>query len=156
MGSGKKDFYDRERRTNMSTEGNKTILRRFFEELFNEGNLDVAGEIVAQDYVNHDPAPGEQPGLEGLKTFIAGLRTSFPDGHFGIEDQIAEGDKVTTRWTFRGTHQAEFAGVPATGRQVEVGAINIRRVVDGKIQEGWLKWDALGFMQQLGVIPAPG
>ncbi|MCJ7548149.1 MAG: ester cyclase, partial [Anaerolineae bacterium] len=78
----------------MSTEGNKTTLRRFFEELFNEGNLDVIGEIVAEDYVNHDPAPGEQPGLEGLKAFITGMRSSFPDGHFGIEDQIAEGDKA--------------------------------------------------------------
>jgi len=140
----------------MSAKENKSTLRRFFDEIFNEGNLDVAGEIVAEDYVNHDPAPGEQAGLEGLKVFVAGLRTSFPDGHFGIEDQIAEGDKAVTRWTFRGTHKAEFAGIPATGKQVTFSAINIHRVVDGRIQDGWLKWDTLGFMQQLGVIPAPG
>jgi len=140
----------------MSVEQNKTILRRFFDELFNEGNLDVAGEIVAEGYVNHDPAPGEQPGLEGLRTFITGIRTSFPDGHFGIEDQIAEGDKAVTRWTFHGTHKADFAGIPATGKQVTFSAINIHRIVGGKIQDAWLKWDTLGFMQQLGVIPAPG
>jgi steroid delta-isomerase-like uncharacterized protein len=140
----------------MSAESNKTTLRRFFEELFNEGNLEVAGEIVAEDYVNHNPAPGEPPGLEGLKAFIAGMRTSFPDGHFSIDDQIAEGDKAVTRWTFHGTHKADFAGIPATGKRVTFSAINIHRVVDGVIQDGWLKWDTLDFMQQLGVIPTPG
>ena len=139
----------------MSVESNKTILRRFFKELFNEGKLDVADEIVAEDYVNHNPAPGEPPGLEGLKAFIAGMRMSFPDGHFSIDDQIAEGDKAVTRWTFCGTNKVDFAGIPATGKQVTFSAINIHRVVDEKIQDGWLKWDTLGFMQQLGVIPTP-
>jgi steroid delta-isomerase-like uncharacterized protein len=138
----------------MSTE-NKAMLRRFFEEIFNQGNLSAADEIVAENYVNHNPAPGETPGREGLKQFVPTVRSGFPGGRFTVEDQIAEGDKVTTRWSFAGTHQAEFAGIPATGKQVQITAINIHRIVDGQIQEGWLNWDALGMMQQLGVIPTP-
>jgi steroid delta-isomerase-like uncharacterized protein len=139
----------------MSIEANKELHRRFFEELFNQGNLERADEIVAADYYNHNPAPGETPDLEGLKQFITTVRRAFPDLHFTIEDQIAEGDKVLSRWTATGTHQAVFAGIPATGRPIRVTALNIHRVVDGKIQEGWLNWDALGLMQQLGAIPAP-
>jgi steroid delta-isomerase-like uncharacterized protein len=138
----------------MPTE-NKAILRRFFEEIFNQGNLSAADEIVAENYVNHNPAPGETPGREGLKQFVLTVHSGFPGGRFNVEDQIAEGDKVTTRWSFTGTHQAEFAGIPATGKQVQITAINIHRIVDGQIQEGWLNWDALGMMQQLGVIPRP-
>jgi len=111
---------------------------------------------VAADYVSHDPAPGETPGLEGLKEFVVSVRTGFPDAVFTVEDQVAEGDKVATRFAVRGTHQGEFAGIPATGKPVTFTALNIHRVVDGKIQEGWFKWDTLDFMQQLGVIPPMG
>ena len=137
------------------SESNKTILRRFFEELFNTGDLSVADEIVGVNYVNHDAVPGETPGREGLKAFVTHIRTAFPDIYFTIEDQIAEGDSVVTRWTVTGTQQGEFAGVPATGKSVRVKAINIHRVTGGQIQEGWLNWDALGMMQQLGVVPTP-
>ena len=137
----------------MSAE-NKTILRRFFEELFNAGDLSVADEIVAADYINHNAVPGETPGREGLKQFVAYLRSAWAALHFTVEDQIAEGDKVVTRWTATGVHEGEFAGIPATGKRVTFMAINIHRVVDGQIQEGWLEWDALGMMQQLGVAPA--
>ena len=140
----------------MSAEENKALHRRFFEELFNQGNLETADQIVATSYVNHDAAPGETPGVEGLKQFVMMLRTAFPDIHFTVDDQVAEGEKVATRWTVTGTHQAEFAGIPATGKPVRLTAINIHLVADGKIQEGWVNWDARGMMQQLGVIPAPG
>lgn len=136
----------------MSTE-NKTILCRFFEELFNDGDLNVADELVALDYVNHNPAPDEPPGRDGLRAFITVLRTAFPDIHFSVDEQLAEGDRVVTRWTATGTQQGPFAGVPATGNPINVTAINIHRVADGQIQEGWLNWDALGMMQQLGAIP---
>ena len=139
----------------MSTAENKAVLRRFFEELFTDGKLDTADEIVTTDYVNHYPAPGETPGVEGVKQFVTMLRTAFPDIHFTVDDQVAEADTVTTRWTATGTHQAEFAGIPATVKPIRITAINIHRVTDGKIQEGWLNWDALGMMQQLGVIPTP-
>ena len=137
------------------SESNKAILRRFFEEMFNTGDLSVADEIVAVSYVNHNPAPGETPGREGLKTFVTDLRASFPDIHFTVEDQVAEGDKVTTRFTTTGTPQGEFAGIPATGKHVSVTAMNIHLVSGGQIQEAWFNWDALGMMQQLGVVPAP-
>lgn len=132
---------------------NKPIMQRFFAELFSDGNLRVADEIVGVNYLNHNAVPGETPGREGLKAFVAHLRTAFPDIHFTVEDQIAEGDKVVTRWRAIGTHQAEFAGIPATGKPVDVTAINIHRISDGQIQEAWLNWDALGMMQQLGVVP---
>ena len=135
---------------------NKAILRRFFEELFTAGDLSVADEIVALSYVNHNAVPGETPGRDGLKQFVTDLHTAWADLNFVVEDQVAEGDKVTTRWTVTGTHQGEFAGVPATGKPISVSGTNIHRVTDGQIQEGWLDWDALGMMQQLGVIPAPG
>ena len=140
----------------MSTEQNKAILRRFFEELFNRGDLSVADEIVAVDYLAHDPAPGETPGLQGLKEFVTSTRTAFPDVTFTIDDEIAEGDKVATRWTFRGTHQDEFAGIPASGNHVTFSALNIHRIVNGKLQEAWLKADTLDYLQQLGAIPPMG
>jgi len=136
----------------MSTQ-NKVILRRFFEELFNQGNLAAADEIVSATYRNHNAAPGETPGRVGLTQFVTYLRSGFRDLNFTIDDQVAEGDKVVTRWNATGIHQGEFAGVPATGKPVVITAINIHRVVDGQIQEGWLNWDALGMLQQLGVAP---
>lgn len=136
----------------MST-ANKAILRRFYDELFCRGDLDVADELVASDYVNHNPVPGEMPGRKGLRAFVAYLRSSFPDLHITIEDLISAEHKVVTRMSITGTQQGEFAGIPATGKTVRVGGISIHRLQDGQIQEGWLKWDALGMMQQLGVIP---
>ncbi|MCL5999555.1 MAG: ester cyclase [Chloroflexi bacterium] len=134
---------------------NKLILRRFFEELFNQGNLAVANEIVAADYDNHNPVPGETPGREGLIQFVAYLRRTFPDLRITVEDQVAEGDKVVTRFTIGGTQQGEFADIPPTGRWVTVTVLNIHRVTNGQVKEGWLNWDALGMLQQLGAIPAP-
>src|SRR3712207_886963 len=114
----------------MSTEENKALLRRFFEDLFMQGDLAIADEIVAASYVNHNPMPGETPGREGLKQFVTMLRTAFPDAAWTIEDQVAEGEKVVTRFTVTGTHQAEFAGIPATGKSVRGTALNIHRVAD--------------------------
>ena len=139
----------------MSTQ-NKLVLRRFFEEIFNQGNLAAADEIVDANYLNHNAAPGETPGRAGLTQFVTYLHAAFRDLNFTIEDQIAEGDKVVTRWNATGIHQGGFAGVPATGKPVVITAINIHRVAGGQIQEGWLNWDALGLLQQLGVVPANG
>jgi steroid delta-isomerase-like uncharacterized protein len=131
-------------------------MRRYFEEAWNQGNLAVLDELVAPDYVNHDPfVPGLPPGPEGLKPIFAGLRAAFADLHYTIDDQLADGDKVATRWTMRGTHTGELMGIPATGKAVTVSGIQIERIVDGKIVEHWRKSDDLGLMQQLGVIPAP-
>jgi steroid delta-isomerase-like uncharacterized protein len=134
---------------------NKVVLQRYFEEAWNKGNLSVLDEIVSPDYVNHNPAiPGLPPGPAGLKPILAGFRAAFPDIHFTVEEQIAEGDTVVTRWTMCGTHQSEFMGIPATLKQVKATGIQIERLIAGKIVEHWRQSDDLGLLQQLGVAPA--
>jgi len=133
---------------------NKLIVRRFFEELFNDYNLAAADEIVSKNYINHNAAPTEEPGRQGLKNFVMYSHSGLKDIHFTIDDMIAEGDQVATRWTCTAIHHGEFAGVPATGRRVTISALNIHRVVDSQIAEGWLQWDIMGYLQQVGAMPA--
>lgn len=140
----------------MSTEENKAITRRLIEEVWNQGNLGLADELVAPDYVGHDPAsPDEHRGPEGLKQFAATTRSSFPDWHMRIEEQVAEGDLVATRWTATGTQKGEMAGIPPTGKRVQMPGTSIDRFSGGKLVETWDSYDALGTMVQLGVIPLP-
>ena len=140
----------------MSTEANKAIARRFLEEVFGQGKLAVADEILAPDHVDHGPGalPGMPPGPEGSKMLVTGYRNAFPDIHFTIDEQIAEGDKVVTRWTGHATHKGELAGIPATGKSATVTGMGVDRIVNGKIVESWGIFDQFGMMQQLGVIPA--
>ena len=128
---------------------NKKVLERFFEEIYNQGNLSAADELVAATYISHNPAPGEAPGREGLKSFVAYLRRAFADLHVTIEAQVAEGDRVATRYTLRGRQAGEFAGIPPTGKLVTVTATSMHRIADGRIQESWLNWDMLGLIRQL-------
>ena len=137
----------------MSADTNKEIVRRLGVEPW-EGNLGVIDELVAPDYVGHDPAQPEMHGPEGIKEFITGYLAGFPDGRITIDGQLAEGDMVATRWTGRGTHQGELMGIPPTGKQVTVSGITISRVKNGKVVEEWSNWDTLGMLQQLGVVPA--
>lgn len=138
----------------MSAE-NKALARRLVEEAYNGGRLDVTDELVAGDFVGHDPSlPEEVRGPAGVKELIAGYRAAFPDIHVTIEDQIADGDRVVTRWSVKGTHQGELMGMPATGKQATVTGITIDRIADGRIAESWDNWDTLGLMQQLGAVPA--
>lgn len=139
----------------MTTQSNKSIMQRLWNEIFNQGNTKVADEIVGVNYLNHNPAPGEQPGRVGLVGFVAYLRAGFPDVHFDVEELLADGDKVTTRWRCRGTHRGEFMGIPATGRAVNVSGMAIHRIADGQLVEGWNNWDALGLLQQLGAASQP-
>lgn len=141
----------------MSTETNKAIIRRFFEEAFGKGVLAVLDEIIAADQVNGGPGalPGMPYGPEGSKMLITAYRSAFPDLHFTIEEQIAEGNTVVTRWTAHGTHNGELAGIPATGKRTTVVGVGIDRVENGKIVESWGTFDQFGMMQQLGVIPTP-
>jgi steroid delta-isomerase-like uncharacterized protein len=143
-----------ERRSTM-LETNKAISRRVVDDLFNEGRLEAADEIVTSDFVGHDPASPEPVlGPEGLKRNVEGYRMAFPDVRLSIDDEIAEGDLVVTRWTARGTHQAELFGIPATGKQATVTGMTIDRIVEGRIAESWTNWDTLGLLQQLGAFPA--
>ena len=131
---------------------NKEIVRRVGVEPW-EGNLGVIDELVATDYVGHDPSQPELHGPDGVKGFVTTYLSAFPDGRITIDDQLAEGDLVATRWTGRGTHQGELMGIPASGKQVTVSGITISRLEDGKIVEEWSNWDTLGMLQQLGAVP---
>ena len=140
----------------VSAEENKAVARRWFEDLFNTGDLEVADEIIAPDHVNHDPTlPDIPPGSEGQKQIVNLYRGAFTNAHISIEDQVAEGDRVVTRWTSSGTHQGELMGLAPTGNQVRITGITINRVSGGKIVESWTNYDALGMMRQIGAVPEP-
>ena len=140
----------------MPEQENIAVLSRFMEEVINQGRLDVCDEIVAEDFVELDPLPGQQQGREGLKDVIAMLRAAFPDIHWVPEETIAAGDKVVTRFTWTGTHRGPFLGIPATGKSVIVKGVVIDRLSGGKMADSRILMDSLGMMQQLGVIPRPG
>jgi steroid delta-isomerase-like uncharacterized protein len=140
----------------MSVAENKAIVRRWFEEVWNKGNLDAVDELVAATVVSEIPGEPEVRGPEAWRQQVSSTRAAFPDLAFTIEDQIAEEDKVATRWTLRGTHQGEFMGVPATGKQVTVTGISITRYANGKNVGSWNEMDLLGLMQQLGAIAPVG
>jgi steroid delta-isomerase-like uncharacterized protein len=137
----------------MSAEENKAIARRDFEEVWNQGNLSAIDEIYTTDYIRHDAVIGDTQGPEGVKQVVTMYYTAFPDLHLTIEDIIAEGDKVAYRWTGSGTHKGELMGIAPTGKHGTMTGINIFRIASGKIVEGWISSDALGMLQQLGVIP---
>ena len=140
----------------MTAEENKTTFRRYVEEVSNQGNLDLVVEIFDR-YISHQPdGHTEERGPEDVKRFMGAFHQVFPDFHSTIEDQIAEGDKVATRWTMRGTHQGEFRGAAPTTNRITVTGIGIFRFSEeGKVVESWDNFDQLGMMQQLGVIPMP-
>jgi len=140
----------------MSVEENKALIRRFTEEFRNRGNLAVADELLAPDYVLHAGLGPDIRGPEGCKQDIIAVRSAFPDFHVTIDEMVAEGDKVAYRWTMRGTHRGEFTGITPTGKQVTGWGMSIDRIVGGRIVETWNRYDTLGFMQQLGVIPVKG
>jgi steroid delta-isomerase-like uncharacterized protein len=141
----------------MSAEENKAIARRHFEELWQKGEVSVADEIYAADAVGHDPMnPSHADYPESEKQAIIRDNTAFPNPQVTIEDQIAEGDKVVTRWTFRAAHSGDFMGMPPSGKRLDVTGVHIHRIAGGKIAEIWAYPDSLGFMQQLGAIPPLG
>ena len=152
----------------MSTEDNKALVRRFFEEVYNKGNVVAVDELLAPNIILHFDSPSDVPvpaelqlSLEEIKQFVSQFRTTFPDYHFIVELQVAEGDMVVTRGTARGTHQGPywgltFNGLAPTGKQVTWTETAIDRIVDGKIVENWVNEDALGRLQQLGALPTSG
>jgi steroid delta-isomerase-like uncharacterized protein len=139
------------------SEQNKKIVCRAIEEVWNLGNYEIVGDLTASDIVVHSSTPGEEIyGPEGLKQFYASLRATFPDLHFTIEDQVAEEDRVVTRWTARATHTREYQGIPPTGKQYVMTGIDIDRIANGKIVECWAIQDQLGLLQQFGIDPTGG
>jgi len=139
------------------SEQNKTNIRRLFEEVWNKGQLPVADELFAPTYTHHDSStPDVGRGPESEKKRVTLYRNAFPDIRLTIEDMLAEGETVVARWSCRGTHKAELNGIAPTGKQFNITGISIARFTNGKMFEGYINWDALGLMQQLGVVPELG
>jgi len=136
------------------SEENKALARKFFR-MLESGDPGMADEIVAANYYNHD-APDPNLGLEGVKAGVNSFKNALPDVQLKIAFQLAEGDKVTTRYQWSGTHQGEIYGIPATGKQVNITSTVTFRIADGKIHEAWQNSDQWGAMQQLGVASTPG
>ena len=135
------------------SEANKQLSRRFTE-LFSTGDEALADQILSPEVVFHGTAgDGELRGVDALKGFVAGYRRAFPDAHSTVEDQVAEGDKVVTRWRARGTHRGELGPIAATDRPFEMDGVTIERIEDGRIAEVWAARDELGLLRQLGVLP---
>lgn len=138
-----------------TTDELKARARRLAEEVFSQGDLGVAGDLVAADYVHNVPGDTPTPGIAGLAEWVRLMHRTFPDFHVIVEDEIAEGDHVVQRLTVRGTHQRELFGMAPTGRPVEFSAIEINRAgPDGKLLEHWSSVDLLGLLHQLGTWPA--
>ena len=136
------------------SEENKALVRRYFEEIWDKGNLDLIEELFTTDFVRHGPTAteGEVRGLEGFESLSSMYRSALTDLRVSIEDQIAEGDRVVTRWTARGTHRGELMGNAPTGNQTTVRGILVDRISGGKIEEEWADYDTLHLMQQIGAV----
>ncbi|MFI7525848.1 ester cyclase [Nocardia salmonicida] len=137
------------------SEQNKATAKRIFD-AWNTRDLDIFDEVMSADAINHDPQNpfAEVHGPEGLRKLVEMYLAGFSNQRFLVNEQIAEGDFVTTRWTGTGTNDGEMMGMPATGKSAVVQGITINRFRDGKIVESWASWDTLGMMQQLGVVPS--
>jgi predicted ester cyclase len=141
----------------MAERENKALVRRFLEES-SKGNaaaIAAIDETWGANVVYHTAGGQEVRGLEEYRKFTSDMYVASPDGHFAIDDMIAEGDKVAVRFSFTGTHTGEAGGIPPTNKRLAFWAINIYRVVGGKIVEGWERSDTLGIMQEMGVVPKP-
>ncbi len=139
----------------MSAE-NRTIFRRYAEEIWNKRNTAAIDELIAPDFIGRIAGSPDIVGLEGYKKFFTASFTGFPDAQNIVEDIVAEGDKVAARWTFRGTHKGEYLGIAPTGKYVTGTLTAIYRIAGGKIVECWGDADNLGLLRQLGVVAQPG
>jgi steroid delta-isomerase-like uncharacterized protein len=138
-----------------AVETNKEVLRGVYQ-AFNSGDFDALDQLIAADMVNHNPTPGQPPGIEGVKAQFAIFKAGFPEMQVTIEQLLAEGDMVADRIVARGTNTGAFLGLPPTGKQVQIEAIETYRMANGKIVEAWHVEDIFGLLTQLGVIPPPG
>ena len=136
-------------------EANIQVVRRFFEAGPSSGELGAADALLAPDFSLHTPLPTPGPGIGAMNNVIIACRAAFHGLHVTIEDMMADGDKVTCRFTARGVHNGEFMGVPPTGKKIVMTGIEIFRLRDGKITELWGEANLMGLMQQLGILPAP-
>jgi steroid delta-isomerase-like uncharacterized protein len=137
------------------SEKNEAVARRLMDEVWNKGDLKLIDQLLTSDHMNNDPMnPGRGP--EVLREVVQKYRTAFPDCRFDIDEMFSAGDKVVARWRYSGTHRKPLEGIPPTGRRVKGSGIAIHRFLGDRIQESYVNWDALGMMQQLGVVTLPG
>ena len=134
---------------------NKARVGEFIDRVLTGGDIEATGDYFERDMVEEVPFPGQGPGLDGLKETLIRIRSAFPDSNWTVEEQIAEGDKVLSRFVWSGTHQGEFLGIPATHRPIRVWGMVIDRFVGEKIVSTRILMDMFGMMMQLGVIPNP-
>ncbi len=135
------------------TEENKAIARRLYQEIMKDKSVAAVDQYIAADVVEHNPSPGQGPGLEGVKQMFGEMYTAFPDLSATVDLMISEGDMVTARITMSGTHSGDFAGMPATGKKFSISGIDTLRIANGQIVERWGNFDEVGMMQQLGMVP---
>jgi len=140
----------------MLEEENKTIARRFNDDVWDRGDEAALEELLDPNFVDHDALPGQSPDREGHKQILAAFHSAFPDLNVTTEDIVAEGDKVVSRWTARGTHRGELMGIAPTGNGVTIKGIDVLRIAEGRIVERWAQFNDLEVMQQLGAVPVPG
>lgn len=140
----------------MTTDQNKTFVRRFFDEMCNQRKLNIADELFAPNHSYHDPQIPASPGPDGMKQVISTYQTAFPDAHWHVVETIIADDDIVTRWRATGTQKMELNGIPPTGKSVDVDGIWIHRFANNRIVESWNVWDTLGMLQQLGVVPKMG
>jgi steroid delta-isomerase-like uncharacterized protein len=141
----------------MSTEENKAVVRRLLQDVWNRGDLDRLVEIVAPQFIRHGPMPEDETrGPQGVGALISAYRATYPDLRVTVEDQIAEGSLVVTRWAASGTHRGELMGIAPTGRQIAVPGVIVDRIGAGKIEVEWAYYDAMRMFRQLGVAPPVG
>jgi steroid delta-isomerase-like uncharacterized protein len=136
---------------------NEAVVQRWWQDLWNRGDLSVADQIIAPSWTDHDPSsPWAPPGIDGCKVLVSAYRAVFPDIHFTIEKQVASATAVVSHWRCRGTHRGDVMGIAPTGKMIEVEGITILELAEGKIHRGTTIYDALGMMQQIGAVPAFG
>jgi steroid delta-isomerase-like uncharacterized protein len=134
---------------------NMQRCREFMEKVFDKGDTAAIAEYMAADFVEHNPSPEQQPGIDGFKKMMVEFRAAYPDMKTNIEDIFASGDKVTVRYTMSGTNSGPFMGMPATNKKISIEGIDILRLEDGKAKEHWGQFDAMGMMTQLGLMKPP-
>ena len=136
----------------MSTEVNKAISRRFWEEVVTRRHLEIIDQLIAEDIIDHGGYTGQAPGLEGVRALVSACHNASSDLAYTVEDIFAEDDRVVVRWSVTGTHDGDYFGAPPTGRRLTGGGITIDRIANGKIVESWQEYDTLTMAQQLGIL----